>query len=203
MFPLHCWLLDNLLCVRRGFYVSSSVSALSTYLVVKKINRFTCFISSPTSVWMIEVFIVMEFALPFRPTLRFITFWWFVFCMWPSALFSLVISNILPTGLTSLTTVLSTPIVGDKVEGLDIFTVLWSILYKAMVSSSVLHHNAFFFVADVSVSNESKLSHSLFCIVLLIVLPNEKHCIQLSCKQSSFQQNYIDCGHNSSRYWEY
>ncbi len=69
-------------------------------------------------------------------------------------------------------------ILGDKVEGLDIFTIPGSILYKAMISSSVLHHNALFFVSVSSVSKESKPSHSLFSILLIVVLQNEKHCIQ-------------------------
>ncbi len=137
----------------------------------------------------------MEFAFPFRPTLRFVTFWWFcVLCV--------TIGTVLPCRFKYSTERVEFAYYsiinshrGWQSRSLDIFTVPWSILYKAMVSSSVLHRNAFIFVSVASVSNESKPSHSFFCVVRLIVLPNEKHCKQRSCKQSScFQLNYLHCG---------
>ncbi len=101
-------------------------------------------------------------------------------------MFSLVVLIFLPTRSNSLMTVLSMPIVGNKVEVLDIFTILGLCLYKSKISLSVLHRNDIFFVSVSSVSKESKPSHSFFSIV-----PNEKRCIQQSCKQSSyFQQKY-------------
>ncbi len=42
-----------------------------------------------------------------------------------------------------------------------------------MISLSVSHHNALFFISVSSLSNESKPSHSFFSIILLVVLLNK------------------------------
>ncbi len=81
------------------------------------------------------------------------------------ALFSRVVLTILLIGSNSLMTVLPMPIMGDKVERLDIFTLPGSILYKAIISLSVLHPNAFFFISASSILKESKPNQFLFSII--------------------------------------